>query len=217
MIVYYDLLSDAEVASDSFEQSVPVPGIIAIESKRITVQEGDVDIGANPGGGGEEGEDEGYDATEARSVINVVEAAHLNQINLEKKEWKTLQKDYYKKLIALFNRKKLEALGFDEDNAIPSDKDAAKQAEKDALAKAGKSAKAQYEEWDGRLKQFKANFDKIQEFFKNEIEANFDECEFYLVEEGNLGESMIIPARYVGESTAPMFYVLRDGLRERKE
>jgi hypothetical protein len=181
------------------------------------VQEGDVDIGANPGGGGEEGEDEGFDASEARSVINVVEAAHLNQVSLEKKEWKTLQKDYYKKLIGLINRKKLEALGFDEDNAIPTDKEAAKTAEKEALAKASKSAKAQYEEWDGRLKTFKSNFDKLQEFFKNEIEANFDECEFYLVEEGNLGESMIIPARYVGEATAPVFYVLRDGVRERKE
>jgi hypothetical protein len=180
------------------------------------VQEGDVDIGANPGGG-EEGEDEGFDASEARSVINVVEAAHLNQVSLEKKEWKTLQKDYYKKLIGLINRKKLEALGFDEDNAIPTDKEAAKTAEKEALAKASKSAKAQYEEWDGRLKTFKSNFDKLQEFFKNEIEANFDECEFYLVEEGNLGESMIIPARYVGEATAPVFYVLRDGVRERKE
>jgi len=216
MLVYYDLLADKEIAGDSFEQTVPFPGIIAIEGKRITVSEGDIDIGANasaePGD-----EDEGVDASEARTVINVVEAAHLQQIELSKKEFQTLIKDYYKKLIAYLTSKKLEALGFDEDNAIPTDKEAAKAAEKEALSKAGKGAKMQYEEWDGRIKTFKSNFDKIQAFVKDDIVANFDECEFYMVEEATLGTGMIIPARYVGEAVAPTFYVFSDGIRQKKE
>lgn len=52
---------------------------------------------------------------------------------------------------------------------------------------------------------------------KDDIVANFDECEFYMVEEATLGTGMIIPARYVGEAVAPTFYVFSDGIRQKKE
>lgn len=73
MLIYYDLLSEKELASDSFTQSSPFPGLIAIESKRITVTQGDIDIGGNASADAD-GEDESVDAAEAKSVIDVVEA-----------------------------------------------------------------------------------------------------------------------------------------------
>lgn len=45
MLVYYDLIADKEIASDSFEQKLLQPGIIAVDSKRIQISEGEVDIG----------------------------------------------------------------------------------------------------------------------------------------------------------------------------
>jgi hypothetical protein len=39
----------------------------------------------------------------------------------------------------------------------------------------------------------------------------------YLCEEGELGEAMIIPARYIGEAEAPIFYFYDDGIRFKKE
>lgn len=180
-----------------------------------TVQYNTTGGNASAEGGGSD--DEGVDAPEVRSVINVVEAAKLQQINLEKKEYSTLQKDYYKKLIKFLTEQKLAAIGFDEDNEISEDKDTAKQQEKDAVSKASKIELNQYNEWDQKIKTFKANFDSLQKFVKDEIIANFDECEFYLAEEVSLGGGMIIPARYVGEAVAPTFYIWTDGIRQKKE
>lgn len=42
-------------------------------------------------------------------------------------------------------------------------------------------------------------------------------CVSYLCEEGELGEAMIIPARYIGEAEAPIFYFYDDGIRFKKE
>ena len=43
-------------------------------------------------------------------------------------------------------------------------------------------------------------------------------CAFsYLCEEGELGECMIIPARYIGEAEAPIFYLFDDGIKFKKE
>jgi hypothetical protein len=39
----------------------------------------------------------------------------------------------------------------------------------------------------------------------------------YTCEEGELGECMIIPARYIGEAEAPIFYFFDDGIRFKKE
>lgn len=42
-------------------------------------------------------------------------------------------------------------------------------------------------------------------------------CVSYLCEEGELGEAMLIPARYIGEAEAPIFYFYDDGIRFKKE
>jgi hypothetical protein len=39
----------------------------------------------------------------------------------------------------------------------------------------------------------------------------------YLAEEGELGESMILPARFIGEAEAPLFYFYDDGIKFKKE
>jgi len=217
MLIYYDLIADKEIASDSFPFSVPCPGIKAIESKRIVVTEDDVDIGANASadGGGEE--DEGVDASEAQNVINVVYAAKLQSISLDKKEFKTMIKAYFQKLVATYGRLKYDLLGFDDDYVAPKDKAEAKQQIDDALKSIKATDKKKIEDLDAGLARFKANFESVQKFVTDEILANFDECEFYTVEEGELGNCMIIPARFVGEATAPIFYLFQDGLREKKE
>jgi len=85
-----------------------------IQSKKILFQEMEADIGANASKGDGEGgdaEDEGTDANEAQTVINVVHAAHLQKMDLWQKEFQTLQKAYWKKLIEAHNKARYRALG----------------------------------------------------------------------------------------------------------
>lgn len=219
MIVYYDLVANVEVASDSFEESEPVKGIRAIQSKRITIEDKEVDIGANASadaaGGGEE--DESVDASEAKSVINVVHAGSLQQINLSKSEYKTFQKAYWKKLLDALNKNKYKAIGWKGDYEPPEDKKEAKEAEVAAVAELSKFEIRGYDTAIAAIANFKANFETIQKFVTDTILANYDEMEFYTGDQCELGECMIIPARYVGEATAPVFYFFKDGIREKKE
>ena len=96
--------ADKELASDSYDSTNPAPGIIAIQSKKITISD-DVGIASNA-----DDEDEGATADAlddaAQTVINVVYSAKLTQVNLDKKEYKTLQKAYWKKLIDTLNELK---------------------------------------------------------------------------------------------------------------
>jgi hypothetical protein len=216
MIVYYDIIADKEIASDSYESSTPAPGVRAIQSKKITISD-DVGIASNAG----EDDDEGATAEAlddaAQTVINVVYSAKLTQVNLDKKEYKTLQKAYWKKLIDSLNELKWQSLGFDTDNAPPTEKTAAAKAESDAAGKLSAYERRSYDELVAKVKSYKANFEGLQKFVADEVLPNFDECEFYTCEDGELGQCMIIPARYVGESPAPIFYLFVDGLREKKE
>jgi len=77
--------------------------------------------------------------------------------------------------------------------------------------------KKDYDSIVNHIATFKKNFNSVQSFITDTILANFDNCEFYTCEEGELGECMIIPAQYVGESTAPLFYLFQDGIKEKKE
>jgi len=216
MIIYYDIIADKELASDAFESTSPVKGIKAIQSKKITIQEGEIDIGANAATEATE-DDEGVDASEVQSVVNVVYSAKLSKIQIDKKEYKTLQKAYWKKLLDTLNEMKWSALGFDEDSAPPTEKKAAADAEEKAAGTLKGLDKKKYEDIKDRIAGFKANFEALQKFVTDEVLANFDECEFYTVEEGELGTCMIVPARYIGESPAPIFYLFTDGIREKKE
>jgi len=221
MIVYYDLVGDKEVASDAFDQE-PVAGykgVRQIQSKKIVFQEVEADIGANASSGGGEGGDdegdEGVDASEAQQVINVVHAAKLQKIDLSQKEFTSLQKAYWKKLIEALNKERYRALGLriseDDDKDSIKEKEAAAYEEASAFEKKGVDACRE------RMQKFKENFEDLQKFVKEVILANFNEFEFYLCEEGELGECMIIPARYVGEAEAPLFYFYDDGIKFKKE
>jgi len=105
MIVYYDIIADKEVASDSYEETVPSPGVKAIQSKKITVSD-DVGIASNADDESEEATAEALEDG-AQTVINVVYSSKLSKINLDKKEYRALQKAYWKKLIDTLNEKKM--------------------------------------------------------------------------------------------------------------
>jgi hypothetical protein len=84
-------LLEKEVASDAFDQK-PVAGykgVREIQSKKIVIQEAEIDIGANAskgdGEGGDDEGDEGVEASEAQTVINVVHAAKLQKMELSQK------------------------------------------------------------------------------------------------------------------------------------
>jgi len=215
MIVYYDIIADKEVSSDSYDEKVPVKGIKAIHSKRITVQEGEVNIGGNAAAEATE-DDEGVEASEAQSVINVVYASKLAKIEIDKKEYKTMIKSYFKKLLDTLNDLKWDALGVDKEE-LPADKKLQSELENSKLGALKGSSKTKYDDAKNRVAEFKANFEGIQKFVQDEILANFDECEFYTCDDGEIGSCMLIAARYIGESTAPIFYFFQDGLKEKKE
>jgi len=222
MIVYYDLVADKEVASDAFDQK-PVDGykgVREIQAKKITFQEVEADIGANASkgdaeAGDEEAGDEGVEKSEAQQVINVVHAAKLQKMELSQKEFTSMQKAYWKKLIEALNKDRYKALGIkvSEDD----DKDTIKEKEAAAMGELSKYEMKAVEECKAKMASFKANFEDLQKFVKDVILANFSEFEFYVCEEGELGECMIIPARYIGEAEAPIFYFYDDGIRFKKE
>jgi len=116
------------------------------------------------------------------------------------------------------NEQKWIALGFDsEDNVPPTDKGAAAKAEEEAAKKLSAYDRKGYDELVNKVASYKKNFEGLQKFVADEIVGNFDECELYTCEDGELGQCMIIAARYVGEATAPVFYLFMDGIKERKE
>jgi len=220
MIVYYDMVADKEVASDAFDQKMcdGYKGVREIQSKKIVFQEAEVNVGGNASAGGGEGgdeEDEGVEASEAQTVINVVHAAKLQKMELSQKEFQSMQKAYWKKLIEALNKDRYRALGIkiSEDD----DKDAIKEKEAAAMEELSAFEKKAVEACKEKMAGFKANFEDLQKFIKDVVIANFSEFEFYTCEEGELGECMIIPARYIGEAEAPIFYFYDDGIKFKKE
>jgi len=214
MIVYFDIMSGKEIGSDATRYTEPVKGIRSVEAKKITIADGEVNIGANASTEAEE--DESFDASEAKVVINVVHASNLQKMALEKKEIKPLLGAYFKKILSTLNDLKFKSIGMPEDYSPPKDKAEAAAEEQAAVAKLDKYDRVEYDNYVARIATYKANFDAINKFVVEEIIKNFDECEFYTCEEGTLGSCMLIPARYIGEATAPTFYYFTDGMREQK-
>jgi hypothetical protein len=220
MIVYYDMVAQKEIASDAFDQKMVdgFKGVREIQAKKVVFKEVEANIGANASkGDGEAGEDEdeGAEASEAQTIIDVVHAAKLQKMELSQKEFTSMQKAYWKRLIDALNKDRHRALGVritDED-----DKDSIKEKEAAALEELSAFEKKAVEACKEKMASFKANFEDLQKFVKDVILANFGEFEFYLCEEGELGEAMIIPARYIGEAEAPIFYFYDDGIRFKKE
>ena len=176
MLVYEDYLCEGEeVASDSYppQEHDDKDIVLAIQGKMIAKGGETFDTGANASA-----EEAGEDlADEIEQVCNVVDTHQLHKMEFEKKEYKALQKVYWKKLIARF------------------------QEEKDAEA----------------LATLKKNFKRYQEWVKEEVLGNFDEFDFYVSEKAVLEDGcLIIPARWVGSATAPLFYFIKSGLKEHK-
>jgi len=126
-------------------------------------------------------------------------------------------KQYFKKLLEKLNWSRLKALEFKNDYEAPEDKAEAKAAEDAAYQELSVYDRKAVDMWKAQLASFKANFAGINTFVNDVILANFDECEFYTCEEGELGECMLIAARFEGEATAPVFYFFQDGIKEKKE
>jgi len=160
-------------------------------------------------------DDEGAEASEAQQVINVVHAAKLQKMELSQKEFTSMQKAYWKRLIEALNKDRYRALGvkISEDD----DKDTIREKEAAALEELSPYDKKAVDACKTAMSNFKANFEDLQKFVKDVILANFGEFEFYTCEEGELGECMIIPARYIGEAEAPIFYFYDDGIKFKKE
>jgi len=147
----------------------------------------------------------------------VVEAGHLQKMEFEKKELKTLTQSYWKALLKELTRQKFDQLGFPEDYSAPKDKALAEADEEKAKSELKGYALTKYQEIADKLASFRKNFESIQKWFTDEVLGNYKEFEFYTCEEGEIGKCMIIPARYIGEATAPVFFFFADGIREKKE
>merc|ERR1712142_1297586 len=103
MIIYKDIFSNDELASDTYKCTIIDDVILEIECKMITCKPGAIDealLGANASaeGGGDEGGDE-----ETITAPNLVLAHRLQTTGFDKKGWTVYIKDYMKRTL-----KKLE-------------------------------------------------------------------------------------------------------------
>jgi len=218
MLVYVDLLSGQQICSDSYPTAMVGNGaIMSVESKKVEVGGDNIDIGANASkGDGEEPVEDDSVEDQKVTVINIVEAHNLQKMGISKKEYTLFIKDYYKKLIKKMNSDKFDVLFDDADYKAPDDKAEAKSAEDDAEKSLDASKKIELKNIKARVASFKKNFDAIQNFVKEEILKSFDDFEFYMPKDTEFGETMLIPARYIGEAPSPTFYFFVDGIREEK-
>jgi hypothetical protein len=96
MLLYADLVTGDELATDALPMKELDGGILEIESERVVVGGEDIDIGrGNQFGGGdpEEGADDA-----AETVINIVHSHSLKLANITKAEYKALIKAYWPRL-----------------------------------------------------------------------------------------------------------------------
>jgi len=213
MLVFQDIVSGKDFASDSYPMKKLLDGaVLALESKKIQVGGEKVDTGANASA---EDADEGTDDTVAMK-INLVHAHQLQQITLTKKDYKVMQKQYWKLLKDALDKKKNAALRFPEDYKAPAEKAEAKKAVEDAVKKLKGSALDEYKKWSGQFDSYKKNHESLLKWAKETIEDNFESCDFYIPPEAELGSCMIIASKYEGEALAPTFYVIVDGIEEFK-
>jgi hypothetical protein len=215
MIIYTDILNaGAELCSDALPSTLLADGaVLSIESKKVLVGGGEINIGGNAS---KEEAEEGVE-DEVKTVINLVESHSLQPQKLEKKTFIALQNTYWKQLLTTITAKKNVVLFGSEEKTPPQttaeQKEEYKKLETAAAAKLKGPVKIEYEGLVARFASFKKNFPALQKFVKDEVLANFAEFDFYSAAEPvTVGSCMIIPARYIGEATAPTFYFYLDGL-----
>jgi len=106
MIIYKDIFSNDEMASDTYPHRIIDDVILEIDCKVITCKPGAIDealLGANASA---EGGDEGADDAETISAPDVVLANRLQATGFDKKSWTVYIKDFMKRTL-----KKLEENG----------------------------------------------------------------------------------------------------------
>jgi len=219
MLVYIDLLSGKEVGSDSYPSPATADGVVLAMVSEKTLKGGEkIDIGANDSANPDEpAEDDKAEDEGSKQVINVVDTHELVKMELSKKEFSSSIKSYYKSLLKKLQSRHYESLGFSSEWEPPADKAEAKAAIAAAIAKLDKFEKPPADAAEAAIAKFKANFPKLEAFMKDVVQANFEEFEFYLPHNAEFGQCMIIPARYIGEATAPTFYVVTDGIIQEKQ
>jgi len=218
-LVYIDILTGKEVGSDSYPSPPTADGVvIAMVSEKTTKGGEKIDIGANASENPEGGdEDEKVEEEGKKSVINVVDTHELVKLELNKKEFGSAIKSYYKSLLKALQQRHYDALGLGKEYESPGDKAAAKAAIAEAYGKLDKFEKPQADAAEAAIAKFKANFPKLEAFMKDVVQGNFEEFEFYIPHNAEFGSCVIIPARYEGAATAPTFYVPADGVCQEKQ
>eukprot|EP00457_Paulinella_chromatophora_P020355 gb/GEZN01022358.1/.p1 GENE.gb/GEZN01022358.1/~~gb/GEZN01022358.1/.p1 ORF type:complete len:124 (+),score=35.79 gb/GEZN01022358.1/:215-586(+) len=110
-----------------------------------------------------------------------------------------------------------EAIGLGEDYKAPKDPKKAKKAIADAIAELSEEDAKEAEKLKKKPSVFKVNHEKIKDWIKDTLLANFDEFEFYIPSGADMESCAIIPARYVGTAVSPTFYYFMDLIKSTKE
>jgi len=98
MRIFRDIISGDELFSDSFPVKEVDDIVYEVQSKMITKEEGNYDIGANPSQEGGE-EDEGVDNPGRVTVNAVIDAHRLQQVPYGKKDYMNYIKNYMKVIL----------------------------------------------------------------------------------------------------------------------
>lgn len=209
MLIYQDVLCSQEIATDAYPTTEHAAGgVLEMESRMITEGGVTVNTGANASaeGGGEEMDDD------VKTYVNIVYTHSLNKVDMDRKEAKTYFKSMWKKVVKWYNTKLFEYAGFDEDYKPPKDKKAAKAELDEALEELEDADRKFYEDFAAKKAKFEKRFKKISAFVKDNIlsKAEFDNCEFYMHSSGVYGNAIIIPAKWKGAATTPVFYFFPD-------
>ena len=108
MIIYKDVFSGDELASDSYPHHEE-GCVIIFEGKMVTIEEGDYGIAANVDDDAAEGAvADGLDASVAERVIDIVNAHKLQETPFDKKTYLAYIKGYMSRLKAHLEKEKPE-------------------------------------------------------------------------------------------------------------
>lgn len=106
MIIYKDVITGDELLSDAYPMKEVGGVIYEADCAMVTVNDGDIDIGANPSaeGAGDDVEDG------SRTVNNIVEAFRLQETMFDKKSFVSYIKGYMKAVKAHLSEKSPDAV-----------------------------------------------------------------------------------------------------------
>jgi len=98
MKVYYDVISDDEIISDSFKIEPVFDGVGAeVKSRYVVKGGGDIDIGRGNTFGGKDEDDEGVEDT-SEKVLDVIDTFRYVETSFGKEDYTAFVKGYMKKV-----------------------------------------------------------------------------------------------------------------------